>query len=105
LSTSRTSATKRLSFSPRFSAERWRADPLFVTLNPIDPVREDLIYDEHVFRHPVFDRAALGAQREIADIQGRNRTWFAGAWLGHGFHEDGWASGAAVASTLNRIPA
>ena len=63
------------------------------------------MYDEHVFRHPVFYQAALRAQREVKDIQGRNRTGFAGAWLGHGFHEDGYASAVAVAQALNRVPA
>lgn len=80
-------------------------DPLFVTLNPLDPVREELIYDEHVFRHPMFDHAALRAQREIWNLQGRHRSWFAGAWMGNGFHEDGFASAKRVATAMNRVPA
>ncbi|QDY70596.1 NAD(P)/FAD-dependent oxidoreductase [Qingshengfaniella alkalisoli] len=80
-------------------------DPLFVTLNPLDPVREECIYDEHTFRHPMFDHAAIKAQREVPTIQGLNRSWFAGAWLGNGFHEDGFASGLAAAQALLRVPA
>ncbi|AUQ73412.1 NAD(P)/FAD-dependent oxidoreductase [Phaeobacter piscinae] len=72
-------------------------DPLFVSLNPVKDVQSDLIYDQKTFRHPVFDTAALRAQSQIGDIQGRNNTWFAGAYLRHGFHEDGFASAVRVA--------
>jgi uncharacterized protein len=76
------------------------SDPLYLTLNPSHPVDEALIYDENTFRHPVFDRAALAAQKTIARIQGENGTWFAGAYLRHGFHEDGFASAVRVARQL-----
>lgn len=75
-------------------------DPLFVTLNPgasIDPRR---IYDETTFRHPVFDQAAIAAQSRLRGMQGMRQTWFAGAWLRHGFHEDGFASAARIARQL-----
>ncbi len=72
-------------------------DPLFVTLNPQAPVRDELIYDEVTFDHPVFDRGALAAQQRIAARNGENRTWFAGAWLRFGFHEDGFASAMRIA--------
>lgn len=76
-------------------------DPLFVTLNPapggIDP---RLIYDETTFRHPVFDAAALEAQARLAEMQGKRNTWFAGAWLRNGFHEDGCASAMRIARRL-----
>ncbi len=76
-------------------------DPLFVTLNPPQALREDLVQDETVFRHPVFDRAALTAQEAIRAMQGARNTWFAGAWLRHGFHEDGCASAARVARGID----
>lgn len=76
------------------------SDPLFITLNPVSEVPQELTYDEVTFRHPVFDRAALAAQRRIAEIQGQNGTWFAGAWLRHGFHEDGFASAVRVTRAL-----
>ena len=72
-------------------------DPMFVTLNPQGTIHESAIYDETVFRHPVFDPAALAAQKTIAQMQGINRTWFAGAWLRNGFHEDGFASAVRIA--------
>ena len=75
-------------------------DPMFVSLNPLRPVDPALIYDEKTFRHPVFDVDAIAAQKEIAQIQGQNQTWFTGAWLRNGFHEDGFASAVRVARKL-----
>jgi predicted NAD/FAD-binding protein len=77
-----------------------RRDPLFVTLNPGKPIRDEMIYDEAEFRHPVFDRAALRAQEALPGIQGDNNTWFCGAWARHGFHEDGYTSAVAVAERI-----
>jgi predicted NAD/FAD-binding protein len=81
-------------------------DPLFVTLNRDAPIREELIHDETVFHHPVYDAAALAAQDTIRAINGQNRTWFCGAWMRNGFHEDGLASAVEVAGLLaeeNRV--
>ncbi|MHA3976755.1 NAD(P)/FAD-dependent oxidoreductase [Halovulum sp. GXIMD14794] len=77
-------------------------DPLFVTLNPLREIPEHFVYDEVTFRHPVFDRAALRAQRRISALQGQRGTWFAGAWTRHGFHEDGIASAMRVARLMAR---
>ncbi|HHC29889.1 MAG TPA: FAD-dependent oxidoreductase [Rhodobacterales bacterium] len=75
-------------------------DPLFVSLNPMTSPREAATYDVHTFRHPVFDTAALRAQSEIAALQGTHNTWFAGAWLRNGFHEDGIATARRVTRKL-----
>lgn len=75
-------------------------DPMFVSLNPAAPIRPDLIYDQTTFRHPVFDRAAIEAQGRLRAMQGRRQTWFAGAWLRNGFHEDGFASAMRIARQL-----
>ena len=75
-------------------------DPHFVTLNCNRAVREECIYDSVTFRHPVYDTAALNAQRTIASINGQHNTWFAGAWLKNGFHEDGLSSAVDVADGL-----
>lgn len=77
------------------------SDPLFVTLNPSVEIAPDAIYDTVEFAHPIFDRAALKAQRAIRGMQGDNRTWFAGAWNRHGFHEDGIASAMRIVRELN----
>ncbi len=75
-------------------------DPLFVTLNTKREVRDELIYDQVTFRHPVYDMGALAAQDIVRAINGQNHTWFAGAWMGNGFHEDGLRSAADVAAEL-----
>ena len=75
-------------------------DPLFVTLNPSAPIDPARNYDDVTFSHPVFDKAALKAQQDIRGLQGRNNTWFAGAYLRHGFHEDGIASAMRVVRAL-----
>ncbi|APX89700.1 cyclopropane-fatty-acyl-phospholipid synthase [Brevirhabdus pacifica] len=71
-------------------------DPLFVTLNSQRTIREDLVHDRTIFRHPVFDRAAIEAQTAIRGFNGARRTWFCGAWMRNGFHEDGLASAMDV---------
>ncbi|HWM60763.1 MAG TPA: FAD-dependent oxidoreductase [Rhizomicrobium sp.] len=74
--------------------------PLFVSLNPKRNIPGELTFDQTEFDHPVFDQAALAAQGRIAALQGRRGTWFAGAHLGHGFHEDGLTSAVRVARAL-----
>ena len=75
-------------------------DPHFVTLNSRRPIREDLIYDQVTLHHPVYDLGALKAQSRLREINGTHRTWFCGAWMRHGFHEDGLTSGLDVAEAI-----
>lgn len=75
-------------------------DPLFITLNSNRPIRDELIYDTNTFMHPVFDIAALKAQTRIAQLNGTNATWFCGAWMKNGFHEDGLSSAVDVAEAM-----
>lgn len=79
-----------------------RDDPMFVTLNTTRPIREELIYDSVTFRHPVYDHAALKAQDRIRALNGARGTWFCGAWMRNGFHEDGFASAVEVAEAMTR---
>jgi predicted NAD/FAD-binding protein len=74
--------------------------PLFVSLNPTIEPREELVFGEWSFEHPQFDSPALSAQSRLDDIQGVRLTHFAGAWTGHGFHEDGLRSGLDAAMAL-----
>lgn len=74
--------------------------PLFVTLNPKTPIAPEKVFDTHVFDHPVFDQEAVAAQAEVQAMQGRRGTFFCGAHLRHGFHEDGLASAVHVARLL-----
>ena len=53
-----------------------------------------------MFQHPQFDSHSERGQRDLGLIQGDNRTWFAGAYCGYGFHEDGLQAGLTVAAQL-----
>ena len=77
--------------------------PLFVSLNPPREPRAGTVFGEYSYAHPQFDAAALAAQRALPSIQGARNTWFAGAWTGFGFHEDGLKSGLAAAEQLGAV--
>jgi predicted NAD/FAD-binding protein len=72
--------------------------PYLVTLNPRTEPRG--VLHEVEFAHPQFDRGALSAQRELPDLNGTHRTYYAGAHFGFGFHEDGMRSGIHAAAAL-----
>ncbi|MGZ8321165.1 MAG: NAD(P)/FAD-dependent oxidoreductase, partial [Telluria sp.] len=76
------------------------ATPVIVSLNPIDEPDPRQVLGEFDYAHPVFDAAAVAAQGRLPALQGVQGTWFAGAWTGYGFHEDGLKSGLAVAAAL-----
>jgi predicted NAD/FAD-binding protein len=76
--------------------------PVIVSLNPIDEPAANSVIDEFAYSHPVFDSPAIAAQGKLDCIQGRDHIWFAGAWTGYGFHEDGLKSGLAVAHAVER---
>ncbi len=71
--------------------------PIIVTLNPHRKVDEKLTYRVIEYSHPLFDSNAINHQSRIDDIQGENSMYFAGAWGGYGFHEDGLKSAIKVA--------
>jgi predicted NAD/FAD-binding protein len=75
---------------------------IFVTLNPMHKFAPGTVQQIIDYEHPLFDGAAFKAQRDIWQIQGTRRTWFAGAWLGYGFHEDGLQSGLEIAERLGQ---
>lgn len=78
--------------------------PIFVSLNPLqepEPASTLKIID---YAHPVFDLAAVRAQRQLPSVQGIDGVWFAGAWTAYGFHEDGLRSGLAVARAIEDLP-
>ena len=74
---------------------------LFVTLNP---TREpQLPICEESYEHPIFDGAAMRAQRRLWSLQGQSRTWFCGSYFGAGFHEDGLQAALAVAEAVGDV--
>ena len=74
--------------------------PLFVTLNPDTPPAESKTFASFEFDHPQFDLAAQAAVADLKASNGQDGLWFAGAWMGAGFHEDGLQSGLEVALSL-----
>lgn len=74
--------------------------PVLVTLNPPFDPAPDTVLAEFEYSHPLHDSRAVAAQSRIAALQGRRATWYAGAWLGYGFHEDGLKSGYAAADAI-----
>ncbi len=77
----------------------WRT-PVVVSLNPARPPDPRQVIASFDYSHPVFDLAAIEAQRRLAEFQGNAHVWFCGAWTRYGFHEDGLTSGLAVADAL-----
>ncbi len=74
--------------------------PVLVSLNPVRPIAPEKVIGEYDYAHPVFDLQALAAQSRVAALQGRHGRYFAGAWMGYGFHEDGLKAGLAAADKL-----
>jgi predicted NAD/FAD-binding protein len=77
--------------------------PLLVTLNPVTPPDPSQVICSETFQHPVFDQAALRAQRLLWTLQGQGGIWYCGAHFGAGFHEDGLQSGLAAAEALGGV--
>ncbi len=74
--------------------------PVIVTLNPPSEPAPSRMLREFEYSHPLLDGPAMAAQAGIAQLQGQRHTWYAGAWLGYGFHEDGLASAHAIADDI-----
>ena len=77
--------------------------PLLLSLNPTTEPQADSVIAAFDYTHPVFDRKAIEAQQRLPGVQGRRSVWFAGAWTGYGFHEDGLKSGLAVSAAIRRV--
>ncbi len=79
--------------------------PLFVTLNPLEEPDPSKVFARFDYDHPVLDSEAHAGQTALKKLQGQDRVWFAGAWLGYGFHEDGLVSALDAARALGaRVP-
>ncbi|WP_262690532.1 NAD(P)/FAD-dependent oxidoreductase [Kordiimonas aestuarii] len=74
--------------------------PVIVTLNPNRDIDPDKVLQRYAYDHPVFDQNAALARQRLWALQGRHNFWFAGAYLGHGFHEDGIQAGLSVAEMI-----
>ncbi|MGK5019466.1 NAD(P)/FAD-dependent oxidoreductase [Janthinobacterium sp. LB2P10] len=78
--------------------------PVIVTLNPHTLPAENTLLAKFNYAHPVMDLATVRAQQQLAQIQGKDGAWFAGAWTGYGFHEDGLKSALRIAAAFDTAP-
>ena len=81
------------------------ATPVFLSLNPLQTPHGTQTIAEFEYSHPIFDARALATQRRLPSVQGKRGVWFAGAWTGYGFHEDGLKSGLSVAAAIGALAA
>jgi predicted NAD/FAD-binding protein len=72
--------------------------PLFITLNPSQTPKR--ILQRFSYDHPQFTQKSLDAQKRFDEIQGKDKVWYCGSYLGYGFHEDALKSGIDVALAL-----
>ena len=73
---------------------------MIVSLNPVREIDPAKVLQRIDYAHPVFDLAAMAAQQQVPALQGDRNRYFAGAWMGYGFHEDGLKAGMAAAQAL-----
>jgi predicted NAD/FAD-binding protein len=78
-------------------------DPFIVTLNRSDAIDPKRMLRRMSYEHPVYTHASVAAQTRKVEIQGRRRVWFAGAYWGWGFHEDGIRSAVELAHDFDRV--
>ena len=75
-------------------------DPFVVTLNRTDAIDPAKVIAKMTYHHPVYTHASVAAQDRRGELDGRRNTWFAGAYWGFGFHEDGMRAGVEAAAGL-----
>lgn len=75
-------------------------DDVLVTLNPETPPSPTLTQATYEYKHPLYNSRMVAAQEDLEQIQGKRGVWYAGAWTGYGFHEDGFSSGMRVGLRL-----
>ncbi|MEP6671293.1 MAG: FAD-dependent oxidoreductase [Chthoniobacter sp.] len=79
----------------------------FVSLNAHDRIAPDKVLRRIEYEHPIFDLAAIEAQKELPELNRlspRQTTYYAGAWFKYGFHEDGFTSALDCARAITGEP-
>jgi predicted NAD/FAD-binding protein len=88
--------------------QRLEGDVHYITsVNPGDRVADDKVIVSRPMSHPKYTFDTLDGQHALSALQGHRRTFYAGAHLGYGFHEDGCRSGfeaARMARALEAVP-
>jgi predicted NAD/FAD-binding protein len=80
-----------------------RTTNYFVSLNVHDRVAPETVLRRIEYEHPIFDRAAITAQKELPQmnrLSPQQTTYYAGAWFKYGFHEDGFTSALECARAV-----
>ena len=77
--------------------------PILVTLNPQEKINNKKIIKKLSYAHPQYSLQSIGAQSNYHLISGMNRTSFAGAYWGNGFHEDGVKSALDAIQQFNNL--
>jgi len=77
-------------------------EPILLTLNATDRINPAKVIQRIDYHHPAYGMDSFAAQRRHAELNGRRRTYFCGAYWGYGFHEDGLRSGLAVARCFGK---
>jgi predicted NAD/FAD-binding protein len=78
--------------------------PIMVTMNPLETPRPGRVLASFTYHHPVFTEGSDAAKAAVKQLEGGARTYFCGAWLRYGFHEDGLLSAVNVARRLGVEP-
>ncbi|OOC50178.1 NAD(P)/FAD-dependent oxidoreductase [Thioalkalivibrio versutus] len=81
-----------------------RRQDYIISLNPWREPHPNTVLGEQHWEHPVMDTAAEKARQRLAATQGENNLYFAGAWMGYGFHEDGLRSAVSIGRSLGIEP-
>ena len=79
-------------------------DPVLVTLNPPKAMKinKSKILKKLVLKHPLLSKDHLLLSEKVMDIQGFNMTYYTGAWLGYGFHEDGLKASKKIVNLISK---
>jgi uncharacterized protein len=75
---------------------------LLLSINLSHKIAPEKILHRFSYAHPSFSQSALAAQKNLGDINGKNNTFFCGAYWGFGFHEDGVNSALEVCRLLGQ---
>jgi predicted NAD/FAD-binding protein len=72
-----------------------------VTLNDRGAIAEDTVLRRIAYEHPLYSFDMLQGQRLLQALSGERHTYYSGAYLGYGFHEDGVASAVNVVRSIS----
>ena len=73
-------------------------DRYLVTLSPVNDITTSKIIAKFDYYHPQYSKESVATQDKIRDLNGKSRLFYAGSYLGYGFHEDAVSSANNLAS-------